>query len=330
MDAVVVEFQGTTDELFLSVLGYDIDTNSEISVTLNGQALGTLPKGTNNGFNESVQFPIDASLQLPGTNRIEFIQSISGWKWGITDISLDQTPVNNVDFTFTPGVTETGEYGWAWGSNNNMDAVAAEFQGTTNDLFLSVLGYDIDTNTEITVTLNGQTLGNLPIGTNNGFNESVQFPIDASLQLPGTNRIEFIQSVSGWKWGVTDISLDQTPVNNVDFTITPGVTETGEYGWAWGSNNNMDAVVVEFQGTTNDLFLSVLGYDIDTNTEISVTLNGQTLGNLPKGANNGFNESVQFPIDASLQLSGTNRIEFTQSITGWKWGITDIELEISN
>ena len=211
-----------------------------------------------------------------------------------------------------------------------MDAVAAEFQGTTNDLFLSVLGYDIDTNTEITVTLNGQTLGNLPIGTNNGFNESVQFPIDASLQLPGTNRIEFIQNISGWKWGVTDISLDQTPVNNVDFTITPGVTETSEYGWAWGSNNNMDAVVAEFQGTTNDLFLSVLGYDIDTNTEITVTLNGQTLGNLPKGANNGFNESVQFPIDASLQLSGTNRIEFTQSISGWKWGITDIELEISN
>ena len=73
---------------------------------------------------------------------------------------------------------------------------------------------------------------------------------------------------------------------SADLTLNPDLIDSGEYGWRWGSNSHRDSVVAEFQGTSQDLELSVVGYDIDFPDESSVELNGQLLGYLDTSPSN--------------------------------------------
>jgi hypothetical protein len=113
-------------------------------------------------------------------------------------------------------------------------------------------------------------------------------------------------------------------------TLTVGVMDTGEYGYNWGSGQYRKEFIVGFVGTTLDLVFSVTGYDIDEGNEVKVYLNDVLLGNLSKGPNDGLNSGDTFPIPASDQLTGENRIKFVQKVGGWKWGVTNLLLAEGN
>lgn len=65
--------------------------DSEISVFLNGNQIGYLSRGPNDALNGGDTFPLPASLQDSGENRIVFRQRSPGWIWGVTQLLLSDT-----------------------------------------------------------------------------------------------------------------------------------------------------------------------------------------------------------------------------------------------
>ena len=194
-------------DLFFSVTGYDIDYVDELAVYLNDNLLGYLSTGPNNGLNAVDSFPIPAAAQLPGENRIKFVQKTVGWTWGVTNLLVADYRLPRPDVTLTVGVMDPGEYGYKYGSNQHKTAFTAGFTGTSMDLVFSVTGYDIDYVDEIAVYLNDNLLGYLSKGPNNRLNAGDSFSIPAGAQIPGENRIKFVQKKAGWVWGVTHLLL---------------------------------------------------------------------------------------------------------------------------
>ncbi len=325
-DVVTASFADTGSDLTLSATGYDVDTNQEVAVRLNGDIIGHLSRGTNNGLNDGDTFTITADQQL-ASNTITFEQTIvSGYIWGVTGVGLQELAAITPDITLAPGTTDTTEYGWRWGTNNHRDIITASFADTGADITLLATGYDIDTSKEVIVKLNGDTLGFLSRGTNNGLNAGDAFTITAEQQLP-QNEITFEQNiVSGYIWGVTDVGL-QEQVAAPDLTLTPGNTNSTEFGWQWGSNDHRDVVTAAFANTGGDIVLTATGYDVDSNQEVIVKLNGDVIGYLSKGGNNSLTGGDSFTITADQQLAD-NIVTFEQNlISGYIWGVTNIGLE---
>jgi len=76
---------------------------------------------------------------------------------------------------------------------------------------------------------------------------------------------------------------------NLDVLLTIGVLESGQYGYRYGSGQHQGGIPLVFDNVGGDLTLSLNGFDIDYNNEVSVSLNGVPIGFLSKGANNGLN-----------------------------------------
>ena len=315
---MVFESTGTDMQLFVS--GHDIDQSDEVAVYLNGDLLGYLSVGANNGLNTGDSFLVPASRQLPGINILAFRQKQAGETWGAANLLLNTFP----DLWLIVGETDTGKYGWNYGSGQHKVGLTAAFQNTGVNLKLSVTGYDIDSTDEVAVYLNGYLLGNLLTSPEYGLNAGDTFLVPNAAQLPGMNIIEFKQKSPGYIWGITDLLLDQlTP----DATLTSGVMDFGEYGWNFGSSQHQTGFIAFFPNTGADSQLSVTGYDIDSADELAVYLNGELLGYLSVGPDNGFNAGDVFQIQRSRQLPGTNIIEFRQKSTGYTWGIKSLLLD---
>jgi polyisoprenoid-binding protein YceI len=221
---------------------------------------------------------------------------------------------------------DNNQYGFYYGSNENRDDKSFTFEGTNSDIALSVDGYDIDSNSEIEVLLNGNSIGFLTAGPDNALNGGDYFIIDASDQLIGSNTITFKQSFPGFIWGITNVLLDSTP--DPQFSLLLDSTDNNQYGFYYGSNENRDDKSFTFEGTNSDIALSVDGYDIDSNSEIEVLLNGNSIGFLTAGPDNALNGGDYFIIDASDQLIGSNTITFKQSFPGFIWGITNVLISV--
>jgi subtilisin family serine protease len=317
-------FEGTSEDLLFSVNGYDIDFTDEVAVYLNGNLLGYLRAGPDNGLNAGDIFLIEAAAQIPGENRIKFVLKTAGWTWGITRLLLEPGNLDPPEVSLTIGVMDTGEYGYNYGSNQHATELTATFISPSEDLMFSVAGYDIDYADELAVFLNGNLLGYLSIGPNNALNSGDSFRIPASAQIPGENRIRIAVKTEGWVWGVTHLLLEEYVVLPPDITLIPEVMNTGQYGYGYGSSQYTTELTVGFESTSVDLLFSVTGYDIDYADELAVYLNDNLLGYLSKGPNNGLNAGDNFPIPADAQIPGENRIKFVVKTAGWIWGVTNL------
>ncbi len=74
---------------------------------------------------------------------------------------------------------------------------------------MSLDGFDIDKDFEVTLWLNGAQIGNLTVGPNNRLNGGDRFILSASSQSAGFNVLAFKQYKSTWKWGVTNLLLTE-------------------------------------------------------------------------------------------------------------------------
>jgi subtilisin family serine protease len=322
---LTVGFESMSVDLYFSVTGYDIDFTDELAVYLNDNFLGYLSTGPNNVLNSGDSFLIPASSQIAGENRIKFVQKTVGWIWGVTNLLISENNnLSSTDITLTYGVIDTGQYGNGYGSDQNPTELTVDFEGTTTDVFFSVTGFDIDYTDELAVYLNDNFIGYLSRGPNNGLNAGDSFLIPASNQLNGENRIKFVLKTAGWIWGVTNLLAADYRLPLPDVTLSIGVTDTGEYGYKYGSNQHINGLTVDFTGTSGDLLFTVTGYDIDYSDEIGVYLNDNFLGYLRRGPNNGLSAGDSFAIPAGDQISGENRIKFVQKKPGWIWGITNL------
>jgi subtilisin family serine protease len=226
------------------------------------------------------------------------------------------------DFALILNSLETGHYGKGFGGANDDDGrIRASFTGTSQNLLLSLTGFDIDWSTEVRVLLNGAPLSYLAPTPDNGTGPS-EITILASQQKAGTNIITFLNGSSTFMWGITDIVLQ--PIPATDFVLGLGITHTGSYGKGFNGSNDADGRVLgRFMGTENDLVLSLTGFDIDWGTEVKVRLNGTDFGFLSTTPNNGTGPT-ELTIPAAQQLHGINVITFVNSNATWLWGVTDI------
>ena len=324
---VLAGFAGTGEDVLLTFDGFDIDHGNEVEVFLNGESLGILAAGVNNGLS-SHQFLIAAEQQQAGDNTIEFVQlGNPAWKWGVTNLLIEPA---GPAITLTLGEIETGSYGNKFAGLSDADGlVQARFTGSDRDLLLTFDGFDIDDGNEVEVLLNGVSLGVLAAGTNNGF-AAYQFTIDAALQQPGENLLTFKQlGAPTWRWGVSNILIEEIEPDPA-VPLRLNVRDTGDYGQNFNGQTDADGLVeATFSGAGEDLLLTFAGFDVDHGNEIEVLLNDLSLGILSAGVGDGL-ASYQFLIDGGAQLAGDNTISFLQlGKAAWTWGVTDLLLELA-
>ncbi|MCL5777885.1 hypothetical protein M1105_12925, partial [Limibaculum sp. FT325] len=116
----------------------------------------------------------------------------------------------------------------------------------------------------------------------------------------------------------------------VDFELTIGVIETGDYGNRFNDALDPDGLVYGafvIDGAPEDLVLSFDGFDIDYDDELRVFVNDVDLGTVPAGVDEGLAAYV-LSLSADLLHTGINSITF-EKLRGvtYKWGVTNILLE---
>ena len=156
---------------------------------------------------------------------------------------------------------------------------------------------------------------------------SYSVDIAAADQVAGQNIITFDQALNdNYIWGVTDILLEKAP-EPVDTTLTVGVTETASFGNFFNGQTDADGMVTAgFTSTGDDFVLSFDGFDIDFDTEVELFLNGNSIGFIDAGVNDGLS-SYSVDIAAADQVAGQNIITFDQALNdNYIWGVTDILL----
>lgn len=253
----------------------------------------------------------------------------------------DNDGVNDIDDPFPRDPTRTlpplvldnidsAEYGNRFeGNTSHRVVLERQFEASGSDLILALTGYDIDTNLEIRVSVNGTQIGFLSRTLDNSRGSSL-LKIEQSLLNSAGNTLRFEQTTPGWIWGVTDLLLSansetQPPI--FDGQLVLDNVDTNEYGNRFdGSTTNPVVLERAFNASDSDLMLTVTGFDIDTNREIRVSVNGKQIGFLSRTPNNGRGPS-QLTISRSLLKNrGSNTLRFEQTTPGWIWGVTDLLL----
>jgi hypothetical protein len=254
---------------------------------------------------------------------VTFRQLINpNFTWGVESLRVS-TPA---DLALTRGLADPTVLGNLVGAASDITDGRAlvSFTGTGHDLQLDLQGIDIDFGgDEVEAFLNGSSLGMLAETPNDGSGPS-SFTIPAAQQLAGENLLRFEQIRNdSFKWGISDLHLAAP----TDFDLTPGTLESGEFGNNFDGASDGDGVVTGgFQGTGGDPVVSLAGFDIDFDGEVALRLNGETLAELPAGANLA-ETPYRFAIDAAAQADEQNLLQAVQlGNPNWAWGITDIEI----
>jgi len=286
-------FAGSGTDLELHVTGYDIDFVDELAVHLNGDLLGYLSVGPNNGLNAGDTFIIPAGEQDPDTNLLRFSVKTAGWIWGVTDLLLIEPPLG-IGTTALPDATYDRPY-------------AATLAATGG-------------RPPYTWTL---TAGTLPGG--------VALAADGSISgTPAEQGVfAFTARVTDDAGAMVEQDFTLRAVGasgTVEVILEIGVADTGQYGHNYGTSQHPTDLYASFMDTGTDLELSVTGYDIDFVDELAVYLNGSLLGHLSVGPNNGLNAGDTFDIPAGAQQPGANELRFSVKTAGWIWGVTDLLL----
>ena len=148
------------------------------------------------------------------------------------------------------------------------------------------------------------------------------------LALPGGVNVH-LQGLEAEQFRFEDVDFDW-----LNFRIQSGEVETDRFGYdvpdASGAllRTERDGdVVAFFTSDGTDAQLRFRGYDVDSNNEIRILVNGVLVQALAMGVNNGFSV-YEVDIPASAQSSGLNILTFKQTgAVTERWGVADIELE---
>ena len=331
---VDMTFTGQETDLTLTFKGYDVDSNTEVSVLLNGQLLQTLTAGVNNG-EADYTINIPASSQTLGEdNTLTFQTNIDPiWKWGVSNVRLDPATDVEEPVRLTVGETLLESYGNGFEGNADADGIQAFVFAAdgSKDANFTLQGYDVDFEGEVEILLNGERWGDLTVGTDNGFSNH-DFTIDAADLDAGDNTISFRMTAGAqWKWGVKDITV--TEIEPVPATLIE--SRTISYGMQGNGFEFQSVALVDedgridyaFDGSANeDVVIRFLGYDIDGAWEVGVAINGTSLDNLTTGVDNGYSY-YEIAIDGALLVDGENLITFTQNgEAAFKWGVGNIQV----
>ncbi|MGH7451425.1 MAG: hypothetical protein ACRENG_08790, partial [bacterium] len=169
------------------------------------------------------------------------------------------------------------------GDQSHPDKVTYIFLGRTGHIHLSYQAYDINTQDEVKILLNGTKVANAPLTVDNQWsgNLGVVLP-DALVNNASPNLVIFdnINNPPGaLLWGVRQVSIEscfQLP-STVGYGKIPGSDQT-----------HADRVIYWFPGKTGDVNLFYEVYDINDTEELDIIFNGTKLRDEAVTANNGW------------------------------------------
>ncbi len=235
------------------------------------------------------------------------------------------------DVTLALGIADEGAYGnKVNGLSDDDGKLHVGFDAPAGGAILCLTGFDIDNGGEITIFLNGVEYGNLEPGVNNG-DATYEIELLASDLASGENIVTFENANPNWKWGISNLLLKDAPTEPTADAIllVNGPTETGEFGHKYNGIIDPDGeAVFEFNvDSVNEagLRLNLTGFDVDSDNELSVLVNGNLVQTLEEGVNNG-DAFYSVDIDAELMSEGANMLTVENSNPDWKWGVTDLFL----
>ncbi len=344
-DRATGSFEGDGTDLRVVFKGFDVDYDDEIEVVLNAGtdnevSLGQLTTGANDAsVDYSVNIP--GVSQVIGENRISFVQiRDQNFTWGVTEILLTDEPAPPVppppaDFSLAPGARVNGPFGNKYGADTiASDRAVGTFESIGEDMAIVLEAFDLDFPNEVEVILNqnsdqATSLGFLDPGSTNGNEISLEFRlvVPASALLPGENSVSFVQNLdANFKWGVSNLIVGSAAPTIVPLQL--GATDFGAYGNRYLGQSNTDGqVTVTFDGTGQDLTLYFDAFDVDTSTEIEVSINGNVSTFLPVTRDNAAErQSISLP--ASSLNVGPNEITFRQTDKAhFAWGVSGLLLD---
>ena len=307
----------------LTFNAFDIDFSDEVEILHNGQSLGFLDAGTNNGETAYEFILVNDPTYTLFDETIQFRQARDpNFAWGVTDLFL--SPIIRLN----EGMSDSGAFGNRFFfANNTSGEVDFVFANTGTSLHLSFDGFDIDFDDEVEVFLNDTSLGFLDAGVDNGL-QSYGITLSAAQQQAGDNILTFSQARDpNFAWGVTELLLTDLQTTDV-LTLSGDAVENGSFGNRFnGASNDSGSIIFSFENTGTAQRLAFDGFDIDFADEVQVLLNGDSLGFLDPGVNNGL-QAYEFAISAAEQQLGTNIVTFQQARDpGFAWGVTNLVID---
>ena len=202
----------------------------------------------NSFLNErSFEFVFNRNIFNSGNNTVRIEPTSSQRLWGLSNIKADFHPV----IPLTVDQTNISTFGY-FQTPPRYTGLRASFEvdNLESDYLLSVNAWDIDTNDENQVFLNGEPIGYLTPAASSSYNGGDTFVLRKENLIAGQNVIEFVQRYlgNGWggiedeKWAVKDMLVvvapadlsvpeiaivDRSLKNNVPFAVSASVHNSG-------------------------------------------------------------------------------------------------------
>lgn len=213
---VSFNFRGVPGNLALLYQAYDIDTENEVDVILNGvkiydeKTTADLTWGSTRAL-----FLADAKVNDTGTNEIRFvnIDNTNNGKrfyWGIRGARISTC----MPLPHTDGVGRIKQ-----GDQTHFNEACFTFAGQRGDVSLKYEVYDIDHVNELDILLNGTKIHDESVTSNNGWSSarSLLLP-DALVSDTETNVLVFDNTKNpptNWFWGVRNLTFTRAPTQTV-------------------------------------------------------------------------------------------------------------------
>jgi len=178
------------------------------------------------------------------------------------------------------------------------------------------------------VKINGISRASLSNYYSAGEQRTFTLYINRNQLRSGNNTITIEPTSTRYVWGIKNISTEYTPV----VPLTIGTANNNTYGYD-RSPRRLTGMRASFDlaKVTNDLALSVTGWDIDRDDETAVYLNGKRTGFLKKGPSSQNNAGDTIVFRKTDLVEGQNMIEFVQRFPGSGWsGYQDEKWAVKN
>ncbi|MGH7455691.1 MAG: hypothetical protein ACRENG_30325, partial [bacterium] len=217
----------------------------------------------------------------------------AGYKWryrvmdalGLATAWVEFGTPGNTDFVVNsvplPAVAAYGNI--LGGDRSHPDEVTYIFSGRAGHLHLSFQAYDINTQDEVKILLNGTQVANAPLTADNQWSGDLGVVLpDALVNNASPNLVIFdnTQNPPGTlQWGVRQVSIENC--FELPSTVAYGKIPSGD-------QTHIDRVIYWFPGKPGDMNLFYEAYDINDADELDIIFNGAKIRDEAITADNGW------------------------------------------
>ena len=298
-----------------------------------------VPHNTENYAPYDIGEPFDTTSLSNGSHNISALirlqdgstQSINANCTVSNDVVSPEIPSNAIS------LPSTGWLGFIpGGDQSHSDKVTFTFPAMSGDVILKYEVWDIDINNEVHVALNGNPIAYVPVTPNNqwGGLKTLRLP-DSAVSDSQENILVFNATYNppnNYYWGVRKVSVDEATTASQE--IPADAISLPSTGWLGlipgGDQSHSDNVTFTFPAMSGDVTLQYEVWDIDSNDEVQVVLNGNPVAYVPVTPNNqwGGLKTLQLP-DSVVSDSQENILVFNATKNppnNWYWGVRKVDV----